>query len=346
MGNIDTWVTVDDRHIYRARVDLSDRWNGWLSPRLTIDAVRELARHTQEMDERYDEIRVIESESGPVVLHIRWQFLEDGPSDSVTVEAPDADGLYSIGAWEWTWYQIKDGPLFHTQNEARDAWADVLARSGRRIGEILRTQLPNADMCRIALSDGLGRIVQIYGAPDGYGTYGALWSADDDTPFDPATLAQAEEVLNRALDHGQDPILLEISGWHRALRIDRPDLHQIAFAPADCEPAGGGPLNEAHAKATETRRKLLAETTPYLIHDIRADYPNAAGVVVDPTADQPFLALLDDDGDPEEKPTKKVAERLAQMFFYRPTADDMAACGWSSAPLDLDGGHVLTFPAQ
>ncbi|MFE0765387.1 hypothetical protein [Streptomyces smyrnaeus] len=358
MAMIDTWVCVDDEHIYPARLDRSNRWNGWVSPGFTLDAVRQLAAHTEEAAEEYgydcvDQIKVIDGVPEPVVLHIRWQYLTDEPTTAANVVKPDADGRYWIGGWEWTWYEVEDGPLFYAKKAAYKAWQKVLAESGRRAGEIVRTQMPDATSCLIDLP-GHGRIVQVEslsgdGWPtgtdaDGEGGYG---------PFDTETLGEADEVLRKALDHGRDPISLEVSGWRPARDIGEPELHRIVFAPLGREAAGDGPLDEARAKATEARRKLLTETVPYLVEDCRAACPVAAGVLVDPNAAQPFLMFLaHDTKGATDVPVpvalaEKVLDRLAEMFAYRPTNDDLTACGWTQTDQPhADGAYVLTFPAE
>ncbi|MEU6928975.1 hypothetical protein AB0A05_07405 [Streptomyces sp. NPDC046374] len=354
MSNIKTWVCVDDEHIYEATVDLSHRWNGWLSPGFTLDAVRQLAAHTEEMAEAEgfdcsDQIIVIDGEPEPVVLHVRWQYHKEEGAQAVNVVKPDENGLYWIGGWEWCWYQVEDGPLFYTANATFDAWQRVLGQSARRIGEILRTQMPEATSCLVDLTS-LGHIVQVDGdsstwpsntdsdGPDGYG------------PFDSETLGEADEVLRKALDHGRDRVSLELGGWRPARDIRQPELHRIVFAPAGHPHGGDALLDEARAAFTEARRTWLTESAPYLVNDARAACPQAIGVVVDPTASEPFVMFLADNDDPTTAVpvladlAEKVTERLEAMFTYRPTGEDLTAAGWSSsAPARLDGAYHLLF---
>lgn len=359
MAMIDTWVCVDDENIYPARVDLAHRWNGFLSPGFTLDAVRQLAAHTEQLVEEYgydnDQIKVIDGAPEPVVLHIRWQYLiEDGSDSAVNVVKPDADGLYWIGGWEWCWYQVQDGPLFYSKNAAYEAWKDTLAFSGRRIGEILRTQMPLAASCLVDLNHGLGHIVEVEGVDGVNWPSGTNADGDDGYgPFDTETLGEADEVLRKALDQGREPVSLEISGWRPARNIKRPELVRINFAPLDVDLVGDTLLDEARAKATEARRKLLTDTVPYLVKDVRAACPEALGVMVDPSAEKPFVMFLVDNDDPAASIpvpvdlAEKVHERLEAMFCYRPTGEDLTACGWTShAPRRLDGAYALMFPAE
>lgn len=350
MGMIDTWVTLDGEYIYPARLDRSNRWNGWLSPGLTLDVVRQLAAHTEEAAEAYghecvDQIVVIDGEPEPVVLHIRWQYLpECGPS-AATVVTPDEDGLYWIGGSEWTWSEVEDGPLYYSQKAAQEAWQRVLTESARRIGEILRAQVPTVTTALV--SPHTRRIVE-FAVPDGTGR-----TADHlrFTPVD-GTLGEADEVLRKALDHGWDAVGLEISGWRPARDIGHPELHRIHFPAPGQEPAGDGPLEEARAAATEARRKLLVDTVPYLVADCRAVCPDAAGVLVDPAAEEPFLKFLVDGGDDTRSIAvpavlaQKVHDRLVGMFAYRPTGADLTACGWRAATGREDGAYLLLFPAE
>ncbi|WP_030390833.1 hypothetical protein [Streptomyces sp. NRRL S-241] len=110
-----TRVTIDDENSYAAVVDPTNRWNGWVSPYLPLDSVRQLSADRMVAADKYghatvDTIHVVDGgvdlEGAPsvVVLHIRWQYiLEEGPVAVTSVIAPTEDGLYGIGGWEWTW---------------------------------------------------------------------------------------------------------------------------------------------------------------------------------------------------------------------------------------------------
>ncbi|WP_063729023.1 hypothetical protein [Streptomyces sp. RTd22] len=125
-------VSADDVHAYEAMVDTeAPLWNGFLSPRFTLEAVKQIASDMQEDLKRsgyadQEEIRVIEApglfgesedrvdEFGEpiqipavVVLHISWTYVfDDDPESCAKVVAPGKDGLYAVGAWEWTWSEI------------------------------------------------------------------------------------------------------------------------------------------------------------------------------------------------------------------------------------------------
>ncbi|MGW2700862.1 hypothetical protein [Streptomyces sp. NPDC001340] len=119
---IETRVCIDDTFgPFDAKLDPTNRWNGWLSPYFTLDTVRELAARTQQMADEYghdsvDTIHVFpvlhvvdggtdrEGEPRAVVVHIRWQYLDDGAESAATIVQPNDEGLYGIGGWEWTWH--------------------------------------------------------------------------------------------------------------------------------------------------------------------------------------------------------------------------------------------------
>ncbi|MFI0827256.1 hypothetical protein ACH4Q7_22685 [Streptomyces roseolus] len=361
MSTTKTWVSVDDQHVYPATVDLTNRWNGWLSPGFTIDTVRELARHTEEIAEAdgydcNDQIIVIDGQPQPVVLHVRWMYHKEETgaeaTDAVEVIKPDADGLYWIGGWEWTWYELKDGPQLHqAASTVFDAWTRVLGASARRIGEILRTQMPDATSCVIDLTQ-LGHIVSVEG--EGGGTWPSTTGDDDGPdgygPFDGETLGAADEVLRQALDHGRDRVNLEIAHW-RPVRNSPFPLHRIEFPPAELPDLGDSLLAEARAAFAEARLAWLTESAPLLVRDAMAACSEAVGVVVDPSAEAPFVMFLVDNDGPAKTVSialdaaDKLTERLAVMFAYRPTGADLTAAGWSSdTPAALDGAYCLHFP--
>ncbi|WP_127361582.1 hypothetical protein [Actinacidiphila soli] len=115
----DTRVTLNGEQIYDARLDPTNRWNGWVSPQFTLETVRQLAADTQADAATYghdavDTIHVIEGgtddegEPRVIVLHIRWQYHHDSPEGGANIVPRSPDGWYSIGGWEWTWYMVDE----------------------------------------------------------------------------------------------------------------------------------------------------------------------------------------------------------------------------------------------
>lgn len=115
MPEIETRVCIDDMlGPYDVKLDPTNLWNGWLSPRFTLDTVRQLAAGTQKMADEYghhcvDTIHVIDGGTGDdgeprvVVLHVRWMWFDAGAESAASVVQPGDDGLYAVGGWEWTW---------------------------------------------------------------------------------------------------------------------------------------------------------------------------------------------------------------------------------------------------
>ncbi|WP_324787144.1 hypothetical protein [Streptomyces sp. H51] len=83
-------VCIDDTlGPYEAKVDRTQRWNGFLVPRFDLDTVRKIAERTQEAAEEYghdsiDTIHVIDGgtvrgEPRAVVVHAQWQWMTEDP---------------------------------------------------------------------------------------------------------------------------------------------------------------------------------------------------------------------------------------------------------------------------
>ncbi|WP_327349623.1 hypothetical protein OG772_20285 [Streptomyces sp. NBC_01321] len=113
---IETRVCIDDMlGPYDAKLNPDNRWNGWLSPFFTLDTARKIAARTQEMADEdghdcVDTIHVIdggidrEGEPRAVVLHISWQYFDEGSQTAASIIQPNDEGLYGIGGWSWTWH--------------------------------------------------------------------------------------------------------------------------------------------------------------------------------------------------------------------------------------------------
>lgn len=111
-------VTATGDHVYPAMVDVTSRWNGFLSPSFTLATVRQLAADTQTMADEYgygdmDTVHVIdagtdaEGQPRAVVIHVRWHYLSEGSDTAANIVKPNASGRYPIGGWEWTWQAVE-----------------------------------------------------------------------------------------------------------------------------------------------------------------------------------------------------------------------------------------------
>jgi hypothetical protein len=112
---IETRVCIDDfLGPFDAKVDPTDLWNGFVSPRFTLEVVRQLAARTQQLADEcghdsVDTVHVIDGGTGEdghpraVVLRVSWQFFDEGARTVTAIIEPDDEGLYGVGGWEWTW---------------------------------------------------------------------------------------------------------------------------------------------------------------------------------------------------------------------------------------------------
>ncbi|MFI2434676.1 hypothetical protein [Streptomyces sp. NPDC018693] len=208
---------------FDAMVDPADRWNGSVSPRFTLDTVRELAAEIQRQAEHPDfvddTVHVIDRgrtdrDGRPmvVVLKVSWQQLgDDGPDECTDVIEPDEEGRYAIAAWEWTWSYASwwctcsEGHDWHVpQCEDCGMTRDqslALKEAAPRIGQILRALAPEVTAALFE-TDGTPRIVGVFAG------YTEL-NIGDGGPFDSETLGEADAALHAAL--GSD---LTASGPH------------------------------------------------------------------------------------------------------------------------------------
>ncbi|WP_228980167.1 hypothetical protein [Streptomyces sp. DH12] len=212
LRSVDTRVCIDDTlGPLDAKVDPQDRWNGWLSPRFTLDAVRELAAQTQRLAEEcgaesVDTVHVIhcggkDADGNPlaVVLRVTWMYLaEEGARQSTLIIEPDDEGRYNVGACEWTWHFAswwclcidpgQDWHVLHCEDcgMTREQ-ALALKDTTRRVGQTLRRLAPGATAALFE-ADGAPRIVGVF-AGDTELTLG------DGGPFDTETLGEVDAVL-------------------------------------------------------------------------------------------------------------------------------------------------------
>ena len=109
-------VSADGERSYEAMADKSRHWNGFLIPRFTLETVRIIAADLQADiatmgHSDMEEIRVIEApavtEDAAVVVHITWAYFIDARDRCAKIISPGADGLFPIGAREWTWTEVE-----------------------------------------------------------------------------------------------------------------------------------------------------------------------------------------------------------------------------------------------
>jgi hypothetical protein len=215
---VDTKVTIDGVvGPLDAKVDPTHRWNGWVVPHFTLDAVRELAAQTQRLAEECcadstETVHVLDvggtdRDGNPmvVVCKVAWQYFEEESAErSTDIIEPDEDGLYCVGGGEWTWYLASWWCLCSTGHDwhvphcedcgmAREQ-SEALKEATPGIGRILRRLAPETTAVLFE-ADGVPRIV---GAVAGENEL----NLGDGGPFDTETLGEADAALHAALGSG------------------------------------------------------------------------------------------------------------------------------------------------
>lgn len=102
VGPVTLYGFEDGRDTVLAQYDPSDRWNGWLCP--SMDAHSAVAILDMFNTDAQSDPGLADSyigytfEDETLVLH--HALYPDDPPERIT---PDEDGLYSLGAYAWTW---------------------------------------------------------------------------------------------------------------------------------------------------------------------------------------------------------------------------------------------------
>ncbi|MFE2529910.1 hypothetical protein ACFXEL_37430 [Streptomyces sp. NPDC059382] len=140
-----------------------------------------------------------------VIVHVRWQYLDEGGDSAANVVRPDRDGLFPIGGWEWAWHFAAWWCLCGSDQEwhtprcecgvTRDQ-ALALEEAAPRVGAILRRLAPEATAV-VFETTAAPRIVMVVAGP-------TELNLGDGGPFDTETLGEADAALHAAL--GGDPI--------------------------------------------------------------------------------------------------------------------------------------------
>lgn len=117
-------LTWNGAHHFTGTYDPTERWNGWLCPRFTrAEAERIVAAVAAENSADVERWGAAEGETlrwhGDVLLIVPAAHV--GSEDEAERIEPDASGLYSVGAWAWTWYDAASLDATFDGNEYRDA---------------------------------------------------------------------------------------------------------------------------------------------------------------------------------------------------------------------------------
>ncbi|MFJ5952632.1 hypothetical protein [Streptomyces noursei] len=170
-----------------------------------------------------------------VVVHIRWQYLDEGSDTAATIVSPDHEGLFPIGGWEWTWHFASwwcacsnDLDWHETQcpcGLTRDSQPKgPLGIAGVEVGLILRADAPETTSALVDLTD-LARVCAVFSGDSEIDT------ADDTGPFNSKTLIWAAEVLHMAMDEPA-PRDVAASGWELVPDEKSTALYRITFPTA------------------------------------------------------------------------------------------------------------------
>ncbi|WP_405893754.1 hypothetical protein OG272_15920 [Streptomyces sp. NBC_00104] len=147
-----------------------------------------------------------EGEPRAVVLHIRWMYMDHNEEgeEAAQVIQPNAEGLYGIGGWEWTWHFATWSCLCGSYEDWHETECPCgLTRDGQpstpleaatwKVGRILRTLAPEATSALIDIHEGCPHVISVYAGDT------EIDSADDGV-YDTETLGAADEALRQALD--------------------------------------------------------------------------------------------------------------------------------------------------
>lgn len=91
----------------------AERWNGFLCPR--IDALAAVAVLTHLAAQQPPSIAWTFGRCGAlVVINLDYVTAAENVAECVEVYEPNADGLYALGAWGWTWSETVSAPVSAT----------------------------------------------------------------------------------------------------------------------------------------------------------------------------------------------------------------------------------------
>jgi hypothetical protein len=97
-------VDLDELVTVEAVYDPSERWNGFLCPRMDRDAVETVMAAFRQYDGETDPRPPTHRWAGDVLTVTEY----DGEVEYHETLTPDADGLYALGARSWVWTEGED----------------------------------------------------------------------------------------------------------------------------------------------------------------------------------------------------------------------------------------------
>lgn len=102
-------ITLDGEPTALAQYNRNERWNGFLCPSfdaLTVVEVLEGLNESYGSDAPTYGMEWDWNDEGALVLTERLYRDEEGEAYRPEVILPDADGLYSLGAYGWVWCEL------------------------------------------------------------------------------------------------------------------------------------------------------------------------------------------------------------------------------------------------
>jgi hypothetical protein len=244
--SVDTKVCLDDMlGPLDAQVDPHNLWNGFVSPRFTLDAARELADQTHRLAEEYgadvDTVHVIDAggkdrDGKPLafVLRVSWTYMEEGGAEQSTlIIEPDDEGRYSIGGWEWCWsYASWNCVCGRYPDWHKPCWCGLtrdhqptapLEVARWTAAAALRRLAPSATSALIDIHEGRAHIIQVYAGD------AEIDTADDGDVFDTETLGAADVYLQNAIESSEPADLAATPGWEHTPDEQSANVYRITF---------------------------------------------------------------------------------------------------------------------
>ncbi|MGW2951539.1 hypothetical protein [Streptomyces eurythermus] len=170
-----------------------------------------------------------------VVVHVRWQYLSTEGPTAVEVVQRTADGLYSVGGWEWNWYfSCWDCPCGqeHYWHQTvcpcgftrDDLPTKPIEAATWRAGSLLRRLVPEATAALVDLTH-LATVCVVFAGDT------EVDMAEDTGPFDCETLGAADRTLREVTEQAAPGDLAQ-AGWEQVPDADSDHGYRLTFPTA------------------------------------------------------------------------------------------------------------------
>jgi hypothetical protein len=167
-----------------------------------------------------------------VVVHVRWQWMDEESDTAANVVQPDENGLYPIGGWEWCW----DFASWWCVCGERSDWHETECQCGMNRDENPKTPLAVATWAagtalRRLAPEATSALVDLTGPPYLVAVFAGdteIDTADDTGPFDTETLGQADAILRKGMEDS-GPGDVADDGWEHVPDEKSAQLYRISF---------------------------------------------------------------------------------------------------------------------